>query len=96
MDIVSHHVWFVFVCVSWRATSHWHYQYLAMSDTEFHSVISPSSKLCQLCCLLEGEADPFDVSANFGQNMFQLKRLIQGERAVLRGSHIVLWKVGLF
>ena len=39
-------------------------RYLAMSDTEFHSVTSPLSKLCRLCCLLEGEADPFDVSAN--------------------------------
>jgi len=55
--------------------------------------------LCQLWCLLEGEANPFKVIADVGQNMYQLKKLILGQKAALRGvdtSHIVLWKVSMF
>ena len=56
-------------------------------------------ELCQLWCLVEGEADPFEVIANVGQNIYQLKKLIQGEKAALRrvdASGIALWKVSMF
>ena len=58
-----------------------------------------ATELCQLWCLVEGEADPFEVIANVGQNIYQLKKLIQGEKAALRSvdaSGIALWKVSTF
>jgi len=58
-----------------------------------------TTNLCQLYCLLEGEANPFIVIADVGQNMLQLKDLIQGKKALLRSvdaSDIVLWKVSMF
>ncbi|SRR6266550_955598 len=59
-----------------------------------------TTNLCQLWCLLEGEPDeePFEIIANFEQNMFQLKKLIQGEKPALRSvdtSNILLWKVSI-
>ena len=58
-----------------------------------------ATNLCQLCCLLEGETNPFHVIADVGQDMFQLKDLIQGKKSALRvvdASDIVLWKVSMF
>jgi hypothetical protein len=58
-----------------------------------------TTNLCELWCLLEGEAIPFQVIAGAGQNMFQLTELIQGKKPALRGldaSRILLWKVGMF
>jgi len=55
-----------------------------------------TTNLCQFWCLLEGEANPFKVIADVGQNMYQLKKLIQGQKALLHivdASDIVLWKV---
>ena len=43
-----------------------------------------TTELCQLWCLVEGEADPFEVIANAGQNIYQLTKLIQGEEPALR------------
>ena len=50
-------------------------------------------------CLVEGEADPFEVIVNVVQNICQLKKFIQGEKAALRSvdaSGIALWKVSTF
>jgi hypothetical protein len=55
--------------------------------------------LCELWCLLEGEAIPFQVIANAGQNMSQLKELIQVKEPALRSlgaSRILLWKASMF
>lgn len=57
------------------------------------------ANLCQLCCLLEGDTNPFEVIADIGQNMFQLKDLIQGKKGALRSVDsldIILWKVSMF
>ncbi len=58
-----------------------------------------TTNLCELWCLLEGEANPFQVIADVGQDMYDLKKLIQGEKLALRSvgtSDIVLWKVSMF
>ena len=58
-----------------------------------------TANLCQLCCLLQGDQNPFEVVADTKQNMFQLKDLIQRKKAALLSvdsSDIVLWKVSMF
>ena len=39
-----------------------------------------STNLCELWCLLEGEAKPFAVITDVGQNLFQLQQLIQSQK----------------
>jgi hypothetical protein len=57
-----------------------------------------TTNLCELWCLLEGEAKPFAVITDVGQNLFQLQQLIQSQKLALRkvdASDIVLWKVSM-
>ena len=44
----------------------------------------PTTELWQLWCLVEGEAaaNLFQVVANIGESMYQLKKLIQGEKKI--------------
>ena len=61
----------------------------------------PTAELCQLWCLVEGEptSDLFRVVANVGESIYQLKKLIQGEKKDLcdmDASRLVLWKVRMF
>ncbi len=58
-----------------------------------------TTNLCELWCLLKGEAIPFKVIANVRKDMYDLTELIQGEKLALRSvdvSDIVLWKVSMF
>ena len=58
-----------------------------------------TTNLCKLWCLLEGEARPFSVIADVGQNIYNLTELIQGKKPALHSvdaSRIALWKVSLF
>ena len=58
-----------------------------------------TTELCRLWCLVEGEANPFDVVADVAEDIHQLKKHIQGEKPALRvveASDIVLRKVSMF
>ena len=58
-----------------------------------------TTELCELWCLFEGEANPFSVIANVGGDIYDLKKLIKGEKVDLRSvniSDLVLWKVRMF
>ena len=58
-----------------------------------------TTELCELWCLFKGEANPFKVIANVGGDIYELKKLIKGEKVELRSvdaSDLVLWKVRMF
>ena len=58
-----------------------------------------TTKLRQLWCLLQGDKEPFEVTVDAEQSVFQLKVLAKGNTPALSSaypSHIVLWKVSMF